>query len=200
MGARICQNRHILAPVVFVLSISHRTLVWDFSKLHYPKAIGTISISRKNAFYKMYPILRSIVLNVQEQCTKYYVQLYSTFSTILWKRISTVCFTVLMLLLIVTDTFVLQMVKLVLRNDTFNIAGWSWWTERRKTSTPSASLVPPVSGGQSAGAVIFCCNRLFPWDRWEYPIGGEGVDKLSAHSCRNEVCDPFSASVKQERE
>jgi hypothetical protein len=29
-----------------------------------------------------------------------------------------------MLLVIVTDTFVLQMVKQVLRNDTFNIAGW----------------------------------------------------------------------------
>ena len=29
-----------------------------------------------------------------------------------------------MLLAIVTDTFVLQMVKQVLRNDTFNIAGW----------------------------------------------------------------------------
>ena len=65
----MCQNRHILALVVFVLSISHRILVWDFSKLHYPKAIGTISISRKNAFYKMYSILGSIVLNVQEQCT-----------------------------------------------------------------------------------------------------------------------------------
>ena len=29
-----------------------------------------------------------------------------------------------MLLVTVTDTFVLQMVKQVLRNDTFNIAGW----------------------------------------------------------------------------
>ena len=29
-----------------------------------------------------------------------------------------------------------------------------------------------------------------------YPARGEGVDKLSAHSCRNEVCDHSSASVK----
>ena len=32
------------------------------------------------------------------------------------------------------------------------------------------------------------------------PRRGEGVDKLSAHSCRNEVCDPSSASVKHDRE
>ena len=63
-------------------------------------------------------MFRSNVLNIAYNCTQRLVQFYESV-------FSTVCFTVLMLLAIVTDTFVLQMLKQVLRNDTFNIAGWS---------------------------------------------------------------------------
>ena len=60
-------------------------------------------------------MLRTIVLNVQEQCAQCCVQLYQMLSTILWKRFSTVYFTVLMLLATVVVTFIPQMEKLVLR-------------------------------------------------------------------------------------
>ena len=66
-----------------------------------------------------------------------------------------------------------------------------------KISTPSVAslLVDPVSGGQSACAV-FSVVTDSPPETGGVPRRGEGVDKLSALSCRNEVCDPSSASVK----
>ena len=41
--------------------------------------------------------------------------------------------------------------------------------------------------------------RFLPLRQAGVPRRGEGVDKNSAHSCRNEVCDHSSASVKHGR-
>ena len=43
-------------------------------------------------------------------------------------------------------------------------------------------------------------THFLPLRQAGVPRRGEGVDKRSAHSCRNEVCDHSSASVKHERE
>ena len=70
----IYQYTILLLPVVLspvLTPIGHSAVIATsyplgsyFPKLHNAKAIGTISISRKNAFHKMYPILRTIVPNV----------------------------------------------------------------------------------------------------------------------------------------
>ena len=43
-------------------------------------------------------------------------------------------------------------------------------------------------------------THFLPLGQGRVPRRGEGVDKRSAHSCRNEVCDPSSASVKHKGE
>ena len=52
---------------------------------------------------------------------------------------------------------------------------------------------PPMGG--SSYNWLMLSPTFSPWDRREYPAGGRGWIKLSAHSCRNEVCDHSSASV-----
>ena len=61
---------------------------------------------------------------------------------------------------------------------------------------PSPSL--PSMGGSSYNWLM-PSPTFSPWDRGEYPAGGRGWIKLSAHSCRNEVCDHSSASVEYGR-
>ena len=74
-------------------------------------------ISRRNVLYSIDPILRSIVRNIQEYCTKRYVQLYSILGTYLQTCISLFSFLALMLLITVVFSFKLKWSLTVVCNE-----------------------------------------------------------------------------------
>ena len=57
-----------------------------------------------------------------------------------------------------------------------------------------------LSQGDSQLLLANAITHFLPLRQGRVPRRGEGVDKPSAPSCRNEVYDPSSASVKHERE